>query len=60
MAKSSRKPYQFSPRSGGLNVKVPTKFQDRDLAGTSPNKEQFEPTETAPIRQHNKMAGGCS
>lgn len=53
-----------TPRSGygtapASTPGVPTKFQDRDLAGTSPLKEQFEPTEAAPVRQHYKMAGGC-
>lgn len=33
------------------------KFRDRNLMGVSPLKEQFEPTDSDPIRQHKKMAG---
>lgn len=34
-------------------------FNDRNLMGVSPLKEQFEPTDAQPVRQHYKMAGGC-
>ena len=34
------------------------KFVDRDLCSVNPNKEQFEPREPNPVRQHYKMAGG--
>ena len=30
---------------------------DRNLAATSPNTEQFEPTEANPVRQHARMGG---
>lgn len=33
------------------------KFFDRNLAGTNPNTEQFEPTDANPVRQHHRMAG---
>jgi hypothetical protein len=32
-------------------------FNDRQVAKVDPNKQQFEPTEKDPIRQHQKMAG---
>jgi len=35
------------------------KFNDRNLMGVSPLKEQFEPSGSEPVRQHYKMAGGC-
>lgn len=34
------------------------KLVERKLAGVNPRKEQFEPTEAAPVRQHTRMAGG--
>jgi hypothetical protein len=34
------------------------KFVDRDLCKVNPTKQQFEPTEAAPVRQHARMAGG--
>ena len=34
-------------------------FQDRNLVSTAPLKEQFEPTEEYPVRQHHRMAGVC-
>lgn len=37
---------------------APQKFADRNLAAINPLKEQFEPTEGLPIRQHHRMAGG--
>lgn len=30
---------------------------NRDIAGTSPLTEQFEPQDSLPISQHHKMAG---
>lgn len=33
-------------------------FTDRNLTNVNPLKEQFEPTEAQPIRQHARMAGG--
>jgi len=35
------------------------KFVDRDLCSVNPNKEQFEPSGSEPVRQHYKMAGGA-
>ncbi len=35
------------------------KFVGRDLTKVNPLKEQFEPTDAEPVRQHFKMAGGC-
>lgn len=35
------------------------KFVDRNLKAINPLKEQFEPTDKEPVRQHNRMAGGC-
>lgn len=32
-------------------------FVDRDLCGTSPNTEQFEPTESCMIRRRARMGG---
>lgn len=59
MAKRSGSKTHFKPKAGGLTAGVPTKFHDRNLMGVNPLKQQFEPTESAPVRQHNKMAGGC-
>lgn len=39
---------------------TPTAFHDRNLAATSPAKEQFEPTPAAPVRQRYRMAGGSA
>lgn len=36
---------------------APQKFQDRNIMKTSPLKEQFEPTDAVPVRQHQRMAG---
>lgn len=45
------------PKSPGKGpVKAPP---DRDLCGTNPLREQFEPTPALPVRQHYKMAGGA-
>ena len=33
------------------------KFVDRDLCSVNPLKEQFEPKDPNPVRQHAKMAG---
>lgn len=35
------------------------RFVSRDLCAVDPKKEQFEPTEAEPVRQHAKMAGAC-
>ena len=35
------------------------KFVSRPLMSISPVKQQFEPTDAEPVRQHFKMAGGC-
>lgn len=32
-------------------------FKDVDIAGTDPLKQQFEPTDAQPVRQHARMAG---
>lgn len=53
-----------APRGGGgLRAKSPNdeggKYVDRDLTKVNPTKEQFEPTDAEPVRQHYKMAGGC-
>jgi len=37
--------------------KAGTQFKDRQLMGVSPTKEQFEPTDAEPVRQHHRMAG---
>jgi len=39
------------------DAKTPMQFKDRPLMGTSPMKEQFEPTDAEPVRQHHRMAG---
>lgn len=33
------------------------KFVDRNLMNVNPFKQQFEPTDAQPIRQHARMAG---
>lgn len=43
--------------SGKSPAKSPN-FQDRNLVKVNPMKEQFEPTDSCPIRQRNKMGGG--
>lgn len=37
--------------------KAAGQFKDRQLMGVNPLKEQFEPTEAEPVRQHKRMAG---
>jgi hypothetical protein len=37
--------------------KVDRHYICRDIAATNPLKQQFEPTEASPIRQHKRMAG---
>ncbi len=51
---------QATPAKGNAPKapKTPS-FNDRKLCGTNPLKEQFEPTDAAPVRQHYKMAGGA-
>lgn len=52
---------QRSYRSGkALSAKVPTSFKDHNLAAMNPLSNQFEPTESNPIRQHAQMAGDPS
>lgn len=34
-------------------------FKDRNLMGVSPLRQQFEPTDAMPVKQHFKMAGGA-
>lgn len=36
---------------------APAALKDRNLAATDPKKEQFEPTDAVPIRQHHRMGG---
>ena len=55
-AKSSGSP---SPQKSPSTPAAPTTYHDRALAGMSPLKEQFEPTEAMPVPQHYKMAGGA-
>lgn len=58
MSKSKGKKVGRYPASMGYgSVKPPCKFRDRDLASTNPLKDQFEPTESEPVRQHHRMAG---
>lgn len=33
--------------------------EKRNLVGTNPMKEQFEPTDSEPIRQRARMSGVC-
>jgi hypothetical protein len=35
------------------------KYVDRNLMPVNPMKQQFEPTDAEPVRQHAKMAGAC-
>lgn len=42
---------------GKTPAKTPM-YNDRNLMGVNPTKEQFEPTDASPIRQRNKMGGG--
>lgn len=35
------------------------RFVDRNLMKVNPLKQQFEPTDAEPVRQHAKMAGAC-
>ena len=53
-----RKGSKSRQNSSACTPPVPTKYKDRNLAATNPNKEQFEPTDAAPIPQHVRMAGG--
>jgi hypothetical protein len=39
------------------DAKTPMAFKDRQLMSVNPLKEQFEPTESEPIRQQARMAG---
>ena len=60
MAKQQKSvPRNSGGGEGGYRSGVPGKVVSRNLLGTSPKKEQFEPTAAEPVRQHYKMAGGC-
>lgn len=48
-----------SPQQPAKAAATPAGYKDRDLCGTNPLKEQFEPTEASPVPQHYKMAGGA-
>lgn len=54
-SKSAPAPKGSAPQPAAMTGK----FKDRNLMGTNPLKEQFEPTPAEPVRQHYKMAGGC-
>jgi hypothetical protein len=45
------------PKKQAKVVESPVGFVDRSLIGVSPLKEQFEPTDATPLRQHHRMAG---
>jgi hypothetical protein len=59
------KPKQRSTPTPARAPKMPQgndeggRFVDRNLAGVNPTKQQFEPTEAEPVRQHARMAGAC-
>lgn len=57
--KSSSPKSAKSPEYGGKANDEGGRFVDRDLQAVNPLKEQFEPTDAEPVRQHIKMAGGC-
>ena len=59
MDKRTKLPSNAGGREGGYRNGVPGKFVDRDLCGTNPKKEQFEPTPAEPVRQRYRMGGGC-
>lgn len=42
---------------GQQQVQPAQTFSSRDIAGTSPNGDQFAPTEGELLPQHQKMAG---
>ena len=52
MAKQQKSPPPVKDREGAC-------FKDTKPQGVNPLKQQFEPTPSAPMRQHFKMAGGC-
>lgn len=58
MAKSKSYPKPAKSPIKGANDEG-GRYVDRNLIGVSPSKEQFEPTDSEPVRQHFKMAGGC-
>lgn len=53
---SKQNPRPFPKKDEGY---LHNKVVDRNLVPVNPLKQQFEPTERAPVRQHFKMAGGC-
>lgn len=61
---AKRKSYPLSNPSGrrqvpGHEFSTPAApaLSDRNLLGTSPTSQQFEPTEAMPMRQKHRMAG---
>lgn len=56
MAKSSKASRRM-PAAAPSSPAASQKFMDRDLCKVDPKKEQFEPTEACPVRQHARMAG---
>lgn len=55
-AKAPKSNPQLQPVKGGY---LHGKVVDRNLMPVNPLKQQFEPTDQSPVRQHFKMAGGC-
>lgn len=51
---STRRMYKEAPGYGQVTVLKETHPYEKD-----PMKEQFEPTDNMPVRQHVKMAGGA-
>lgn len=54
----SKQPRQAKPPFRGANDEG-GRYVARDLKGTNPRKQQFEPTPQEPVRQRFKMGGGC-
>ena len=54
---TQRKKYKSYGKKLGKAAGAGT-LKDHNIAATDPNKQQFEPTEKHPVRQHVKMAGG--
>lgn len=63
MAKSQNrlysKPADATRPKDGKALSSPNSFVDRSLANVNPLKQQFEPTDSQPVPQRYKMAGGC-
>lgn len=45
------------PGYGRKDFSPPVGYSDRSLANVSPLKQQFEPTDSSPIRQRQRMGG---